>query len=130
MSDLTPRQRFKVAFLTSCIDAGMSPTQVLGAARAMRAAVELEKSAVTLPDAAANLTGGALAMAAAAPPILGFAGGYLTGKLKDEGTEDDVRSLQKQDLLDAYRRLRLVAEQNKRVKDYENQRRQSGRVFI
>jgi hypothetical protein len=129
MNDLTPRQRFKVAFLTSCLEAGMSPTQTLGAARALTAAIELEKSALGPGEALGNVALGTLGLAAVAPPVIGYAGGYLAGKVGDEAVDTDVKTMQKQDLLSAYQRLRLVAEQNRRVKDYEAQRRRTGRVF-
>lgn len=135
------RQAFKFAFLSRCVENGLSFDEMTDVA---------EKAAQAVPAAAALAAGaaapgllsrgwdklmGATGTAApyaiggllAAPPLIGAAGGMGLAKLMN-GSEGNVADIQDQEVIDEYRRQAARLRREKSVRDYAAARRQTGRT--
>jgi hypothetical protein len=110
---LTPREAFKVGFLTHCAKLGMHSSEIEEFAKTASALVKqgfLDR-VMDAAGAAAKGVGGAiggmsmpvLAGMLLAPPAIGAAAGYGLGRMTDIDDED-VDSIKQQELIDEYMR--------------------------
>lgn len=131
---LTPRDAFKVGFLRRCIEDGLSIEQAHE-----RVKVALDKLAL-FGELAKGVTeaGGKLLdtginwgvpLALAGPPVLGGVAGYGLSKATDI---DDVSvdEIKKREIIDELKRQTDRLHQDKRIRDYRAQRKQTGRIFM
>jgi len=119
---LTDRQNFKLAFMSRCIEDGITtPAEIHE--RVKRAIDELnngpEKQALVgeVLDFAGRLGGMALPIAFAAPPVLGAGAGYLAARATDVD-DADIEEVKRQELIDELRRQTAKARRRHAVKDY------------
>jgi hypothetical protein len=153
---MSPNEAFKLGFLSRCVEEGLSSSET--AALAKQASVAFEKEAVTpLVPAALNLGSTAFKgltdlvktplglakdttslvkdvlpagmLMAALPP----AAGGLAAVLKNTATDisdADVDEAKQQELVDTYRRMAEQLKRQRAARDYKNQSKRSGRVFL
>ena len=124
---MTPRQEFKVAFLTRCAAAGLTPDQVADAAEEM--ADTLSKTAFV--GEAARAAGGlfnagskalgvgvgwGLPIAIMAPLAAGYGAGHLAGRLRSTADDADPEEVKRQELIDEYRRQTALARRHREAR--------------
>jgi len=138
---LTPKEAFKVGFLSRCVEDGLSLEQTH--ARVKQAMDMLQKRAgvtdtlLSVPGKALDLAkpvmgaglNWGIPLALAAPPIVGGIAGYSLGKMGDVD-DTDVDEIKKRELIEAYKRYADAMQQAKKVRDYQTKRKQTGRVFL
>jgi len=134
---LNPQEAFKVGFLARCVQDGLSPEQMLYSVK--QAAVLFEKKAFlgnllgsaasTVGGAAQGLAGYAIPAALIAPPVLGGLAGYGLAKATDID-DTDVDDIKNRELLQEYRRQAEKLRRQKAVRDYRQERTNTGRVFM
>jgi len=138
---LTPKEAFKVGFLSRCVEDGLSLEQTH--ARVKQAMDMLQKRAgvtdtlLSVPGKALDLAkpvmgaglNWGIPLALAAPPIVGGIAGYSLGKMGDVD-DTDVDEIKKRELIEAYKRYADAMQQAKMVRDYQTKRKQTGRVFL
>lgn len=131
---LTPREAFKVGFLARCVEDGLSPSQI--GERVKQASEKLaflSELAGKAMDVGAGAVGGlynyGLPMALAAPPILGGMAGYGLARATDID-DTDVADIKDQEVLDEYRRQTQRLGREREVKDYQRQKKKTGRIFL
>ena len=102
---LTPRENFKFAFLSRCIESGITtPEEIHQTVK--KALDELDTPAekqASAWEALSNIGGWTLAGAAAAPPILGAGLGYAAARAGDVD-DADVEEVKRQEVIDELRR--------------------------
>ncbi len=103
---LTPRENFKFAFLSRCIESGITtPEEIHETVK--KALDELdtptEKQAGGLFDLAGDIGGWTLAGLAAAPPVIGAGLGYAAARAGDVD-DADVEEVKRQEVIDELRR--------------------------
>lgn len=130
---LTNREAFKVGFLARCVEARMTPEQMLSQVK--QAQVLLTKHAFL--DSIANGVAGmgkslasyAIPAALIAPPVLGGLAGYGLAKATDVD-DTDVDEIKNREVIDEYKRQAAKLQRQRAVRDYQLQRKQTGRVFM
>jgi hypothetical protein len=119
---LDARQRFKLGFITRCIEDGITtPDEICQ--RAKEAAdrlgalpdQQLEKVASGLWDTISNAGLLAVSGALAAPPIIGGAAGYGLSRMSDVD-EDDVEEAKRQELIDELQRQATKLKRHQRFR--------------
>jgi hypothetical protein len=103
---LSPRENFKFAFLSRCIESGITtPEEIHQTVK--RALDELstpaEKRAGGAMDLLRDFSGWTLAGMAAAPPVLGAGLGYATARAGDVD-DADVEEVKRQEVIDELKR--------------------------
>ena len=140
------KEAFKLGFLTRCVEEGLSPEQTHTLAK--MAAEQLEKQAFTewlsrqitspvknvadaydsVADAAAStvpLVAGTLAI----PPALGGLAAYLHNRATDVDATD-IGQVKQKELADTYRRMADQLNRQKQLRDYKQERKRTGRVYL
>jgi hypothetical protein len=134
---LTPREAFKIGFLTRCVEDGLTPTQTL---RAVKSATDLFEKRAFLGtilgqglDAVKGVAGGmahyGVPLALAAPPIAGGLAGYGLAKATDVD-DTDVDAIKNRELVDEYKRQAARLHRQRKVRDYRQDVKRTGRVFM
>lgn len=125
MSDLTPAQAFKLAFLQDCAARGLSLEQIRHAVKEAAAKTASLTDLATRPYNAAFDALGSLGSTAklvgglgliAGPPLLGAGLGYGAAKLTD-WDDMDAEEAKKRELIETYRRFAAQARQNRAAKE-------------
>lgn len=99
---MTPRQQFKAAFISRCIDSGITdPSEMLNLVKS--AVLGMDAAAGKVVDAGKSLAGYGTALALVAPPVIGAAGGALAARATDLPPEAMDQAKQ-QETIDEYRR--------------------------
>jgi hypothetical protein len=150
-----PNEAFKLGFLSRCVEEGLSSSET--AALAKQASVAFEKEANPVISSALGLGSTAFKgltdlvktplglakdttslvkdvlpagmLMAALPP----AAGGLAAVLKNTATDisdADVDEAKQQELVDTYRRMAAQLKRQRAARDYKNQSKRSGRVFL
>lgn len=132
---LDERQMFKAAFMRDCIERGYTtPQQMLGQVKEAQGWISrLLGGAYNLTAPVAQGTLGTAAqygipLALAAPPILGGTGGYLLARATDID-ETDVSEAKNKEVIEELRRQTERLRRQRQAQQYEQQRRQTGRLF-
>ena len=141
---LTPKEAFKIGFLSRCVEDGLSLEQAhdrvkmatdllqkqAGVGEVISKTLELPGKALDMakPVLGAGLNWG-IPLALAAPPILGGVAGYTLGKMGDVD-DTDVDEIKKRELIESYKRHANALKRAKKVRDYQAKRKQTGRVFL
>lgn len=154
---MNKQEAFKIGFLSRCIEDGCSPQEI--DRRAKLAADLMTKEAVAPVAGAAaaaaagagygTLTGawdnmknlfnqapGLVAAGMVAPYAIGGTAAYLnhmSNEAADEtpdGGSFAMEEAKKLELADEYRRMTQQLEQQKRIRDYKQQRKRTGQVFL
>lgn len=124
---MTSKEAFKIGYLSRCVEDGLSNDEILGSVKTA------SDKLAGLTDAVGKLittVGGiGVPLALAVPPGLGILGGYGLAKATDVD-ERDVKDLQRQEVLDTYRRESERARRQKALRDYAKYRQRTGRVFL
>lgn len=134
---LTPREAFKVGFLSRCVEEGLDADQIRE-----RVKSALDKLAFEIPGAdvpgklvdfakGVGLTGlsWGLPLALAGPPIVGGLGGYALAKATDVG-DADAGEIKKRELVDEYRRQTDQLNRETQVRNYRKLRERTGKIFL
>jgi hypothetical protein len=138
---MTPREAFKIGFMSRCVEDGLSLDQAQE--RVKHAEDLLEKTAGVVGDFA-SIPGKMLDLAkpvlssglgygipalAAAPPVLGGIAGYTLGTMGDVD-ETDVDEIKQRELIAELKRQTARLKRSKKVKDYRSRRKSTGSVFL
>ena len=134
---LTPKEAFKVGFLTRCVEDGLTPDQMLSRAKLAMDMFEKQAFIGSLLNKGVESGAGALGSlgrmgmlgAVVAPPVLGGMAGYGLAKATDVD-DTDVDAIKNRELVEEYRRQAAKLHRQKQVRDYKQQVQQTGRVFI
>ena len=140
------KEAFKLGFLTRCVEEGLSPEQTHALAK--MAAEQLEKQAFTewlsrqitspvknVADAydsvidAASSTVPLVAGTLAIPPALGGLAAYLHNRATDVDATD-IGQVKQKELADTYRRMADQLNRQKQLRDYKQERKRTGRVYL
>jgi hypothetical protein len=144
---MRPNEAFKLGFLTRCVEEGLSSAQTNALAK--RAADVMTKQGFTewlskqvfgpvrttantvksVADAGTSLAMPAAALAIGVPASLGGLAAYLHNKATDIDS-DAVDSAKKQELLDTYQRMTDQLGRKKQLREYKQQRKRTGQVFL
>jgi hypothetical protein len=144
---MRPNEAFKLGFLTRCVEEGLSSAQTNALAK--RAADVMTKQGFTewlskqifnpirtgadtvkaVTDAGTSLAMPAMALTVGVPASLGGLAAYLHNKATDV-TSNDVDSAKNQELLETYRRMTDQLERKKQLRNYKQQRKRTGQVFL
>lgn len=140
---MRPQEAFKLGFLARCVEEGFSSDQTHALAK--RAADCFTKQAAwynpftwaksvadtgkSTVDLLKSLTGPAM-MLAAVPPAVGGVAAYLTNKSTDVDDAAAVEDVKNQELIDTYRRMTDQLDRQKKLREYKQSRKRSGRVYL
>lgn len=121
------RDAFKAGFLARCARDGLCrEDQLLGRLAALSGVLEKRASWLDAAFKVGLLTGGAALLA---PLVAGGVGGYYAARAVDVD-DADVDDIKKQELLQEYRRQTERLLRTRAVRDYVQDVRQTGRVFL
>lgn len=148
------KEAFKLGFLTRCVEEGLSPEQTHALAK--MAAEQLEKRS-GLPFAAtamsaldwlskqspiksttdaykgvvdsASATLPLVAAGLAVPPAIGGLAAYLHNRSTDVDATD-IGQVKQKELADTYRRMADQLNRQKQLRDYKQERKRTGRVYL
>lgn len=138
------KEAFKLGFLARCVEEGLTPEQTHAlakqAAEGEVAPLSWLTRQVTAPikDVASTSQSVAdavkshlplLALGAAVPPALGGAAAYLAHHATDADATD-VKQVSQQELTDTYRRMAEQLQRKKKLRDYKQQRKRTGQIFL
>lgn len=105
---MTPKEAFKLGFMSKCADAGLTPEETHQKAREAIAMIKAAEGLLSLPS---TVLKGLLFPLLAVPPIAGITGGYALSKLQDNAF--DLSEAKKREEIAEYeralQRLRTVA---------------------
>ena len=127
---LSPRDAFKVGFLSRCIEEGLDLNQTHD-----RVKLAMDKVALEIPglstawDAAKNVAGYGIPLLLAAPPVLGGLAGYGAAKMSDIG-DLDVKDIKRRELIDELQRQTQRLQVEKATRDAQKQQKRPGRMFL
>jgi hypothetical protein len=143
---MQPHEAFKLGFLSRCVEEGLSPEQTHGLAKS--AAAVFSKEAF-VREALGQVTGTVKDTAEAGKsvvelgksmwPLAALAvgvpagAGALTAYLQNAATDvdsTDVAEAKQQELVDTYRRMADQLGRQKQLRDYKQQRKRTGQVFL
>jgi DNA helicase TIP49 (TBP-interacting protein) len=143
---MQPHEAFKLGFLSRCVEEGLSPEQINGLAKS--AAEFLGKQAF-VREAIGQVTGTVKDTADAGKSVVEFGksmwplaalavgvpagAGALTAYLQNAATDvdaTDVEEAKQQELMDTYRRMADQLGRKKQMRDYKQQRKRTGQVFL
>jgi hypothetical protein len=143
---LEKRAAFKLAFLSSCAEAGLTLEEthdsIKQAVSLLRSKVaedglSLGSVAKTIGSGLASTYTGAaklapwlLAAAAAVPPAVGYAAGSALGSMSGEINDRDITDVKLEEVLEAYRRETERARARNLLAAQRSQGRQSGRPLL
>jgi hypothetical protein len=133
---LTPREAFKVGFLSRCVEEGLT----------LKEAHDLVKTAheklAGIPGAdipgkiidlakpvVSNALGYGIPIGLAAPPILGGLAGYAASRATDID-DTDVDEIKQRELVEEYKRQTAKLMRDRSARQYRDERKQTGRVFL
>lgn len=138
---LTPGDAFKVGFLLKCAEDGLTPAETLARVSAARAAVEkrafdpidrlangIGSAFGGVTDVAKGLASYAVPAALIAPPAIGALGGYALARATDVD-DTDVGEIKNREVIDEYKRQSDKLRRQTAVRNYQQQRTQTGRMF-
>jgi hypothetical protein len=112
---MTPSQAFKTGFVARCIEENLSLEQIASRVK-VAADIFFEKEGDFLGNLSLG-TAGLAAMALAAPPVAGGAGGWLAAKLHDSNSLN-AEELENREVAEEYKkqtdRLRMITALRKR----------------
>ena len=131
---LTPREAFKVAFLARCIEDGLTPDEMLSQ---VKQAQEKFAALGNFAGKVLNVGKGVLKagigwgvpIVLAAPPIIGGIGGAALAKATDID-DRDVADIKDQEVIDEYRRQTERLRRQRAVRDYQQLKQKTGRIFL
>lgn len=125
------RQAFKFAFLSRCLEDGLSPEESLLRAKTANDRFtkvaeipflsEAGVAAKGIANAAKSTLGYAVPMALMAPPLAGGAAAYVLNKATD-ADDVDTADIKRRELADAYMRMATQLSRQKALRDYKAQR--------
>jgi hypothetical protein len=130
---LSPREAFKVGFISRCVEEGLDLPQTHARVKeALDKLAGLTDLPGKLLDLSRPVTHNALAygipLALAAPPIIGGVGGYLASKGTDID-DTDVEEIQRRELIDEYRRQTARLLQLRQLRERTGQGKAPGRLY-
>lgn len=131
---LTPREAFKVGFISHCIDQGIDLSKAAGDIDDL---VEKVAGLTDLPGKAldlakpviSNALGYGIPIGIAAPPILGGLAGYGIAKATD-ADDTDVDEIKKREKVQAYQDAIQKLQREQQARTYKTDRQSAGRVFL
>jgi hypothetical protein len=135
---LNNRDAFKIGFLSRCVEEGLTLSETHGR---VKEAMDKLASLLDIPgkvaggvlDAGKSLASTALGygipLALAGPPILGGLAGYGAAKLGDVD-DTDVKEVKKRELIDELQQQTERLQREKATRDFDAQRKRTGRVFL
>jgi hypothetical protein len=133
---LTPREAFKVGFLSYCVETGLDLTQAHALVKtaldklALFNPLDVVSKAVDIAKPVASTALGlGVPLALAAPPIAGGIAGYSAAKLSDID-DTDVKEIRKRELIDELQRQTERLKREKATRAFEQQRKRTGRIFL
>ncbi len=141
---LSGKESFKVGFLSRCIEEGVSNEEALQRIKAASDSLDVaEKQAGVydvLRDAggfASGLLSPVVEQAAGVaknsllfgPPLLGAGAGYLHSKLTDVD-EEDTEDIQKEELIDEYRRQADRLRQSQALRAYKQNKKKTTDIYL
>lgn len=139
---MQPQEAFKLGFLARCVEEGFTPEQTHEMAKKaedlmtkfsfldfvknpIKATTESAKGVTDLVYSNLPL----LTVAAAIPPATGGLAAYLVNKATDVG-DKDIEEHKQNELIDTYQRMANQLDRQKELRDYKQQRKRTGRVFL
>lgn len=140
---MRPQEAFKLGFLARCVEEGLSPEQTHALAKQAadcftkqafldflnnpaKATVDTGKSTVDLLKGSIPL---ALA-AAAVPPAVGGLAAYMANSATDVDDNSAVEDVKKQELIDNYKRMAEQLNRQSQLRQYKQERKRTGRVYL
>ena len=125
---MNPQAAFKLGFLSRCVEEGVPmervPIFVKLATDKVAFLKDILGGARTLGTTALSL---GIPLALAAPPILGGVAGYTAAKLTDVD-DTDVGEIKQRELIDELQRQTDRLKREKSIRDYQQQRKSTGRI--
>lgn len=144
------KEAFKLGFLARCVEEGLSPEQTHTLAK--MAADQLEKQSISpnplgwltgqvtapvknITDAykavldSASSTVPLAALAMAVPPALGGSAAWLANRATDTDATD-IEQVKQKELSDTYRRMAAQMNRQKQLRNYKQERKRTGRVYL
>jgi hypothetical protein len=134
---LTPREAFKVGFLSRCVEDGLTLEQAHQRVKEAQEKIALSIPGADIPgkliDAAGSIAkpalGWGIPLALAAPPVVGGLAGYAASKATDID-DTDVDEVKRRELINEYKKQTKKLLRDRQIRDYRKDRKQSGRVFL
>ena len=141
---LSGKESFKVGFLSRCIEEGVSNEEALQRIKAASDSLDAAEKQAGVYDAlrdvggfASNLLSPVVEQAAGAakntllfaPPVLGAGAGYLHSKLTDVD-EEDTEDIQKEELIDEYRRQAERLRQSQALRAYKKNKKKTTDIYL
>lgn len=136
---MLPQEAFKLGFLARCVEEGLSPEQTHNLAKQAslipfgdfignpaKATVETGKSMVDLAKSGVPLA----MLGLAAPPAIGGLAAYMANKATDVDDAAAMEDVKKQELIDNYRRMAEQLNRQQQLRQYKQQRKRTGRVYL
>lgn len=138
------KEAFKLGFLARCVEEGLTPNQTHALAKRAAdgevAPLSWLTRQITAPikdvaDTSRSVTEAVkshiplLALGAAIPPALGGAAAYLAHNATDADATD-VKQVSQQELTDTYRRMAEQLQRTKKMRNYKQQRKRTGQIFL
>lgn len=131
---LTPREAFKVGFLSRCVEDGLTLEQaherVKIASEKLAGLTDIPGKILDLgkPVVSSALSWG-IPLGLAAPPIAGGIAGYMAAKGTDID-DTDVAEVKRRELIEEYKRQTAKLIRDRQAREYRKDRKQTGRVFL
>lgn len=147
---MLPQEAFKIGFLARCVEEGLSPEQTHNLAKQaadcfnkqaegsslipfgsfisnpFKATTDTAKSTIDLAKSTVPLA----MMALAAPPAIGGLAAYMSNKATDVDDAAAVEDVKKQELIDTYRRMAQQLNRKQQLRQYKQDRKRTGRVYL
>ena len=143
---MQPHEAFKLGFLARCVEEGLSPAQTNSLAKT---AADLLNKQAFVREAIGQVTGTVKDTADAGKSVVEFGksmwplaalavgvpagAGALAAYLQNSATDvdsSDVEDAKQQELVDTYRRMSDQLGRQKQLREYKQQRKRTGQVFL
>lgn len=131
---LSARDAFKAGFLERCAANGLTADQIQSAAKTAEDKLAglvdsaLKGAGKAVGGLASGAVGYGVPLALAAPPVLGGVAGYALAKATDID-DTDIDAIKADEVIAEYRRQAERMNRQRIVRNYQQLRRKTGRIF-
>ena len=131
---LAANEAYKVGFLARCVEADMSPDQMLSLVKQAQEKVAflsglLDRAADVAKGVGSAGVGYGIPLALAAPPVLGGLAGYGLERATDID-DTDIEDIKDKEVLEEYQRQTAKLLRDRQVRDYQANKKRTGRIFL
>ena len=131
---LAANEAYKVGFLARCVEADMSPDQMLSLVKQAQEKVAflsglLDRATDVAKGVGSAGVGYGIPLALAAPPVLGGLAGYGLERATDID-DTDIEDIKDKEVLEEYQRQTAKLLRDRQVRDYQANKKRTGRIFL